>query len=103
VQPVSNILPIGPIGNKNLNPIGPIGETEPRASRRAVDHLLYEYRELIEPQYVKWFAKRFYVLPYDTIHRAASEAKQDGNNPKRLFSFIINKHYNAKSTGLQPN
>lgn len=76
-----------PIANrrsdKNLKPI---------ANSLLVDTLLSDYSDLIDHTYVKWFAKRFYTMPFDLIHRCASEARQDGKNPQRLFVFLIKKN-----------
>jgi hypothetical protein len=77
---ISNI----PIANRSklINPIG---------NSQLVDMLLRDYAELIDPNYTKWFAKRFYTLPFDAIHRAASEARADGDDPRRLFAHLIKK------------
>lgn len=50
-----------------------------------VDKLLEDYKDLIDSNYTHWFAARFYDMPFDQIHRAASEARQEGRDPKRLF------------------
>ncbi len=62
---------------------------------KVVDLLLQDYAELIDVRYTAWFAKRFYPLPFDVIHRCASEARQDAKDSKRLFSFLIKKAYEA--------
>lgn len=87
MQTTSDILTNSPIGNriKNLKPIGN------RQLVKTVDQLLAEYDELIEPEYKKWFAEKFYLIHPDVVRRCASEAKQEGKNPKRLFSFLIKK------------
>lgn len=68
-------------------------ELKPIANSLLVDNLLRDYEDLIIPTYTKWFAKRFYRLPFDQIHRAASEARQEGKDARKLFSFLINKAY----------
>lgn len=68
--------------DKTSNPIG---------NSLLIDKLLRDYSELIDPNYTKWFAKRFYTIPFDLIHRCASEARADGKDPKRLFAHLINK------------
>lgn len=62
-----------------------------------VDLLLRDYQDLIDERYVHWFAKRFYTLSFDTIHKLASQARHDyRNSPQRLFSYLINKAYDAQ-------
>lgn len=65
---------------------------KPIANSLLVDRLLEDYSDLIAPDYTKWFAKRFYTMPFDIIHRAASEARHDGKNPQRLFVHLIEKY-----------
>lgn len=61
-----------------------------------VDQLLIKHAELIEQPYAKWFAKRFYSISPEIVDRLASEARADGKNPARLFSYLIKKY--AQST-----
>lgn len=57
-----------------------------------VNFLLQDYADLIDPNYKNWFAKRFYTIPFDVLHRFASEARQEArSDPKRLFAYLINK------------
>lgn len=60
-----------------------------------VDKLLEEYGDIIDPNYKQWFAARFYILPFDQIHRAASMARQEGNNSQKYFSHLIKKAVTA--------
>lgn len=89
MQAISNILPVTnsqlAIGVKKVNPIGN------RTNSVIVDRLLEDYKDLIEPSYAKWFAKCFYDIQFDQLHRAASEARQDGKNQKRMFAFLVKK------------
>lgn len=82
----TNRIPIG-LNKTKFNPIAYRIKTD----SKIVDKLLDDYSELIDSRYVHWFAKRFYYIPFDTIHRCASEARQDGKNPQRLFAFLIKK------------
>lgn len=56
-----------------------------------VDKLLIQYQDLIDRNYIHWFAARFYTTPFDKIHAAASEAKH-ANDPMRMFAFLIKKY-----------
>lgn len=79
----------------NTNPIGLNKYIKPNRNpiglHHTVDLLLQDYSDLIEPRYTAWFAKHFYTLGFDKIHRAASEARSDGKNPQRLFVHLIKK------------
>ena len=81
--------PIGPIGNNKINPIGNKPQTNV-----IVDQLLVDYQDLIEPSFKSWFAGRFRAIPFDQLHRFASEARQEGTNPKRLFAYKV-AHYSG--------
>ncbi len=61
-----------------------------------VDLLLQDYSELIDVRYTAWFAKRFYRMPFDLIHRCAAEARQDGKDARRLFAHLIKKNAQKK-------
>jgi hypothetical protein len=80
------------IGVKKLNPIDN-STIDNRGSKSTVivDQMLIDYQDLIEPSYKKWFASKFYNIPFDQLHRAASEARQDGKNSKRFFAFLVKK------------
>lgn len=65
---------------------------KPIANSLLVDELLSNYSDLIDDNYTKWFAKKFYITTFENIHRAASEARHDGENPQKLFAFLINKY-----------
>mgnify|MGYP007100067716 CR=1 FL=1 len=93
--------PKNPIANSSNSPIGnsfinqsPIGNRGRSENSAIVDRLLEDYKDLIAPAYIKWFAKRFYTLPFDQIHACASEARHDGKDPQRMFSFLIKRKYN---------
>jgi hypothetical protein len=69
----------------------PIGLSN-RMSSKDVDFLLQDCGDLIVTSYTPWFAKRFYMMNRELIQRLASEARQDGKNPGRLFYHLINKN-----------
>lgn len=96
-NPIANSS--SPIGNRDLSQL-PIGNRDTSA---LVDLLLADYTDLIDPAYQKWFAKRFYTIPFDQIHAAASEARHDGKDPKRMFSFLIKRKYNQLATRSRYN
>lgn len=71
------------LGKNNLKPI---------ANSQLVDTLLEQYTELIDRAYLKWFAKQFYLINPEMVHRAASEARNDGKDCRRLFAYLIGKY-----------
>lgn len=81
------------INNTTLPIANRVNKFIPIANSQLVDTLLNDYTELIDPLYTKWFAKRFYDMPFDTIHRCASEARADGKDARKLFAFLVNKVY----------
>lgn len=77
--------------NKLSNPIANWNEWW---KTNGVDSLLQEFRELISPDFKAWYARSFSQLNEENIRRIAGEAKH-GNNPKKLFSYLINKEVKA--------
>ncbi len=76
----------------NPNSQLPIGKSlKPIANSQLVDAMLEDYAHLIDASYAKWFARRFQYMSADEVAKCASEAKADGKDPKRLFSFLIKK------------
>ena len=102
-DPTSSVEP------KNQNTIVTIEQLIPKDLKdnrtivtgcKIVDKLLAEYRDLIEPEYKSWFAKRFYVLGFAEIHTAAGKARNKARDPKHYFSKAISVMFNElKSTG----
>lgn len=86
MNPISSVInnQQDPIANRNKS-------LKPIANSLLVDQLLADYSSLIDVNYTKWFAARFYKLSPDRVSQCASEAKADGRNQQRLFAFLINK------------
>lgn len=80
-----------PIANRLKTKTNSSNSTEPRTNV-IVDMLLADYGELIDPAYKGWFARKFYIMRQDMIHRAASEARQEGRDPKKLFAYKISQY-----------
>lgn len=81
--------------NKLTNTNCTIEDSETIKSHKTVDLLLSDYSDLIVPKFNAWFAKCFYILPFDLIHKLASQARHDGDDPRRLFAKLINENYKA--------
>ena len=78
------------ITNTYQLPIG-INKLKPIANSQLVDMELELFKDLIDPNYHKWFAKRCIYLNRETVTRIASEARNDGRDHKRLFAYLIAK------------
>lgn len=96
----------GVIKNKDSKQLEPIGErssktncnqlegSKVKLSKQEVlgcDIALSEYQDLIPTDFYKWHCKVFYKLGRERYARLASQARADGKNPARLFSFLLNK------------
>lgn len=53
------------------------------------DFLYSELNDLMNPSFHKWYMKAFYKLGRETVMRIAAEARQEGRNPQKLFSYKI--------------
>jgi hypothetical protein len=85
-----NTIPTGPIGEQSSKPTGPTGKE--RLTKQEVlgcDIALSDYSDLMSKEFYAWYCKAFYKLGRERFARIASEARADGQNPKRLFSFKI--------------
>lgn len=58
---------------------------------REVDILLKETSELQSTEFKSWYAKCYRQLGKDRVFELASQAKADGQNPKKLFSYLLKK------------
>jgi len=56
---------------------------------RTTDLVFVEVQDLTCPAYRAWYCKMIHRLGRDKILRLASIARQDGNDPARLFSYLI--------------
>ena len=60
------------------------------------DLAVSDYRDLIDPKFKQWFCKSYYKLGGEIIHQLASEAREHGKDPSRLFLYSIKKELNKK-------
>jgi len=58
-------------------------------NRQLVDMMLDNYSSLINTDYKKWFAKRFYGMDDETVAKLASQARCDGKDPRKLFAYLV--------------
>lgn len=60
-------------------------------STNEVNILLKDCADLISPTYKDWYARTFYKFPPLIIQSLASQARADGKNPPRLFSYLLKR------------
>lgn len=53
------------------------------------DRLYEQLSDLVNPQYRAWYCKMFYKLGKDKVLTLASQARNDGKNPPKLFSHLL--------------
>lgn len=56
-----------------------------------IDVLLQDYGDLYDPNYRKWHAKIMKQYGCETWERCARIARQDGSNPQRYFTWLLNR------------
>jgi hypothetical protein len=67
-----------------------IKKLRPIDNSSIVDRALEQTKDLIDPQYKKWFAKQAIRLGADRYLGAASDARE-GQQPKRLFVWLLRR------------
>jgi len=55
----------------------------------AVDTLFEDLIDLENVQFRKWYCKTYYTIGHERILVLASQARADGNDPKKLFSKLL--------------
>ena len=53
------------------------------------DETIKKVRDLLDPEWEPYYYKRLYSMGVDKFLRAAVIARTRGNNPRKLFSFLI--------------
>jgi hypothetical protein len=53
------------------------------------DMALTMYNDLISDKYREWYCKMFYEIGRERFATLAAQARADGKNPARLFSFLL--------------
>lgn len=95
VGAILNQRPIEPIGERSSKPIVPIVKTEKiKLTKQEVlgcDIGLSEYKDVMHPDFYKWYCKAWYVIGRERFHQLAAQARADGKDPARLFSSLIKK------------
>ena len=54
-------------------------------------YLCEQYSDLIGDKFVPWYIKCFVEIGRERVMILASQAKADGENPQRLFSYLLKK------------
>lgn len=56
---------------------------------RLTEELYNQLPDLVNPEFKKWYCKRFHVLGTDEVLKRASIARSDGLEPRKLFSKLL--------------
>jgi len=73
-------------GNK-LNPTVTVVGTKYKLADELFDNL----SDLVNPEFRAWYCQRFHALGRDKVLVLASQARNDGLNPRKLFSYLLKK------------
>ena len=81
------------LSGNNSKPIDyrTIDNSNEYGKQEKIDMLLEECKDVINPDYKKWFAKAFQTMEANQVLKLASQAKADGRDPERLFCYLIRK------------
>jgi hypothetical protein len=63
--------------------------TDKKSVKYENDHLYEQLQDLVNPQFKAWYCNRFYSLGREQVLRLASQARADGKNPPKLFSYLL--------------
>lgn len=55
------------------------------------DHLFNQLTDLVNPQFRAWYCAKFYVLGKNRVLEIASQARADGKDSRKLFSYLLKK------------
>lgn len=90
---------IGTTGDRRSKPIGTTGSIGgsndniklTKEEVNGCDIALSDYKDLISPEWYRWHCKAFYAVGRDKYHTLASQARADGKDPAKLFSYLLRK------------
>ncbi len=57
----------------------------------ACDIGLSDYADLMSPQFKAWYCKVWYKIGRERFAVLASQARADGKDPRKLFSYLLRK------------
>lgn len=87
--------PIGPIGKQSFKTnCNQLENKELKLTKQEVlgcDIGLSEFQDLIPHNFYKWHCKVWYQIGRDKYSLLAAQARADGKNPAKLFSYLLNK------------
>lgn len=53
------------------------------------DELFVHLQDLVNPQFKAWYCQQFHGLTRTKVIQIAAQAKADGKDPRKLFSFLL--------------
>lgn len=84
-----------PTGLSNLNPTEQLAVVDQVSFKGMrgyeADALFEDLSDLTNIEFKRWYCKRFYELGKDRVLVLAGQAKADGGNPKKLFSYLLKR------------
>lgn len=88
----SSKIPVGIkvlLSKKLSNKYKPTGTKLTKYTKEDNDYLYEDLTDLCNSAYKAWYMKKFYELGRKHVLQLASIARQDGQDPKRLFSHLL--------------
>lgn len=64
------------------------------------DRLYEQLEDLVNPKFKSWYCGQFYKIGVDSVLVIASQARNDGKDPRRLFSYLLKKADRQGSANL---
>lgn len=68
-----------------------VSVTTGKKEYKNIDMLYSDLSDLVNDQFKLWYCKSFNMLGFEKILVLASQARADGNDSKKLFSYLIRK------------
>lgn len=53
------------------------------------DRLYSDLHDLVNPEFRAWYCREFYRLGVERVLALASQARVDGKDPSKLFSYLL--------------
>ncbi len=89
-------LPTVTTGTKQSNPTEQLSTGLSKDQVLACDIALSDYADLMSEQFKAWYCKVWYKIGRERFGILASQARADGKDPKKLFSYLLRKELNVR-------
>lgn len=78
-------------GTSLVKPTGITDTTDTTDTKYDNDLLFEQLGDLVNNQFRAWYCKMFFVLGKDNVLKLASVARNDGKDPRKMFSLLLKK------------